>query len=109
MPINRGRQHGAKKAAKIISRNFAKLHRRSEDQQSQIEEISNCTVDVMDRQENHGRRIKRLERNLDHATDMLSEEIDGIRTRIVGLALAIVALTVILATAIVIVWSRTNA
>ena len=115
MPIQRNRQHGARKAARIISRNFGKLNRRCDNLREDINTVAECAVDLCDagiyladRDEEKQERIGRLERNLDHATDTLSEEVDRLSSRIVGLGVALVVFGLLLCAALVVIWSKLN-
>lgn len=105
MPIQRSRQHGARKAARIISRSFAKITHRQNRQQEQLNDV--C-IEMEEQREQQQHRIERLERNLDHATDTLSEEVDRLSSRIAGLAIALVVFGILLAVATVIVWGKLN-
>lgn len=116
MPIQRSRQHGARKAARIISRSFAKIIHRQNRQQEQLNDVCECLntlcdvcLEMEEQREQQQQRIERVERNLDNATDTLSEEIDRLGLRITGLVLALIIFGVLLAAAIVIVWSKLNA
>lgn len=115
MPIQRSRQHGARKAARIISRSFAKITSRQNRQQEQLNDVCECLdslcdvcIEMEEQREQQQQRIGHLERNLDHAADTLSEEVDRLSSRTAGLALALIIFGVLLATAIVIVWSKLN-
>lgn len=115
MPIQRSRQHGARKAAKIISRNFRRLNRRTDKLEAAAGDIAECCVDLCDaaiylaeKDDEKQERIGRLERNLDHATDTLSEEVDRLGSRIMGLGVALVVFGVLLLAALVVVWSKLN-
>ena len=115
MPIQRSRQHGARKAARIISRNFAKITRHQNRQQEQLNDVCECLdalcdvcIEMEEQREQQQHRIERLERNLDHATDTLSEEVDRLSSRITGLAIALVIFGMLLAVAIAIVWGKLN-
>ena len=116
MPIQRNRQHGARKAARIISRSFAKITHRQNRQQEQLNDVCecidvlcDCCIEMEEQRERQQQRIGRLERNLDYATDTLSEEVDRLSSRITGLAIALVVFGMLFAAAIVIVWSKLNA
>lgn len=116
MPIQRNRQHGARKAARIISRSFAKITHRQNRQQEQLNDVCecidvlyDCCIEMEEQRERQQQRIGRLERNLDYATDTLSEEVDRLSSRIAGLAIALVVFGALLVVAVVIVWSKLNA
>lgn len=115
MPIQRSRQHGARKAARIISRSFAKITHRQNRQQEQLNDVCECLdvlcdvyIEMEEQREQQQHRIERLERNLDHATDTLSEEVDRLSSRIAGLAIALVVFGILLAVATIIVWGKLN-
>lgn len=118
MPIRRGkfaREHGARKAAKIISRNFAKLKQRQDKQQEQLDDVCECAnslcevgIELINRNERQDKRIERAERNLDRATDTLSDEIDRLNSRIMGVAVSLVVFGLLLTIALVVIWSKFN-
>lgn len=115
MPIQRNRQHGARKAAKIIAKNFTRLNRRQDNLEEEIQDIAECADDLCDaaiylskKNEEKENRLGRLERNLDHATDTLSQEVDRLSFRITGLAVALVVFGALLATALIVIWSKLN-
>ena len=116
MPIQRSRQHGARKAARIISRSFAKITRRQNRQQGQLNDVCecldtlcDCCLEMEEQREQQQQRIERVERNLDTAIDTLSEKVDNLNFRTTGLILVLIVFWLLLAATIVIVWSRLNA
>lgn len=115
MPIQRNRHHGARKAARIIARNFARLNHRQNRQQEQLNDVCecmdtlcDCCIEMEEQREQQQQRIGRVERNLDHATDTLSDEVDRLSSRTVGLSVALVVFGALLVTALIVIWSKLN-
>lgn len=115
MPIQRSRHHGARKAAKIISQNFAKVNRRQDNLEEEIQDIAKCSVHLCDaalhlhkKDQEKQERIGRLKRNLDHAVDTLSDEVDRLSSRTVGLSVVLVVFGALLVTALIVIWSKLN-
>ena len=105
MPIQRSRHHGARKAAKIIAKNFARLNHRQNRQQEQLNDV--C-IEMEEQREQQQQRIKRVERNLDNVTDTLSDEVDRLSSRTVGLSVALVVFGALLVAALIVIWSKLN-
>ena len=115
MPIQRSRHHGARKAARIIAKNFARLNHRQNRQQEQLNDVCECLdalcdvcIEMEEQREQQQQRIKRVERNLDNVTDTLSDEVDRLSSRTVGLSVALVVFGALLVAALIVIWSKLN-